>query len=135
MQFWPLKKSPGGFVKEKVAVEEHAGGADIATAVKVRSKQKQKPKKQPRYHVVLWDSNDHSYYYVIRMLGELFRHPLEQGYQLAHEVDKSGKAIVLTTTLEHAELKRDQIQAYGKDGMIDRCQGSMFATIEAVPED
>ncbi len=114
-------------------MEEQSGGADVAVAVKVRKKHKRKPKKQPRYHVILWDSNDHSYYYVIRMLGELFRHPLEHGYKLAREVDTSGKAIVLTTTLEHAELKRDQIHAYGKDGMIDRCAGSMQATIEPVP--
>jgi ATP-dependent Clp protease adaptor protein ClpS len=36
----------------------------------------------------------------------------------------------LTTTKEHAELKRDQIHAYGRDGLIERCKGSMWATIE-----
>ncbi len=49
------------------------------------------------------------------MLLELFGHPPEKGYQLAQEVDNSGRAILLTTTKEHAELKRDQIHAYGKD--------------------
>ncbi len=38
--------------------------------------------------------------------------------------------IVLTTTREHAELKRDQIHAYGKDALIAACKGSMWATIE-----
>lgn len=93
-------------------------------------KKKSKPKKLPPYHVVLWNDDDHSYAYVIAMLQELFGHPLEKGYQLATEVDKRGKAIVLTTTKEHAELKRDQIHAYGKDKVIKSCKGSMSATIE-----
>ena len=40
--------------------------------------------------------------------------------------------LVLTTTKEHAELKRDQILAYGKDDHIRGCTGSMHSTIEAV---
>jgi ATP-dependent Clp protease adaptor protein ClpS len=39
--------------------------------------------------------------------------------------------IVLTTSKEHAELKRDQIHAYGPDAYIPRCKGSMSATIES----
>ena len=38
---------------------------------------------------------------------------------------------MLTTTKEHAELKRDQILAYGKDDLISNCKGSMHATIES----
>ena len=87
--------------------------------------------------MILWDDQDHTYAYVIVMLQELFGHPPTKGFQLAHEVDLRGKAIVLTTTLEHAELKRDQIRAYGKDIILDECRGSMYATIEPAlgPED
>lgn len=92
----------------------------------------QRPKPQPRYNVILWDDSDHSYEYVIQMLKELFRFPIERGFQIAKEVDTSGRAILLTTTREHAELKRDQIHAYGKDQYIERCQGSMSATIEPI---
>ncbi len=95
--------------------------------------QKQKPKLQPRYHVILWDDTDHSYDYVITMMKAVFRHPIEKGYQIAKEVDSSGRAICLTTTLEHAELKREQIHSYGKDEHITRGKGSMSATIEPVP--
>ena len=38
--------------------------------------------------------------------------------------------VVDTTTMERAELKRDQIHAYGPDPRIPRCQGSMSAEIE-----
>jgi len=93
------------------------------------------PRRQPRYNVVLWNDDDHTYAYVIVMLMELFGHPPEKGYQMAKEVDTTGRVIVLTTTREHAELKRDQIHAYGKDAMISQCQGSMWATVEAVEEE
>ncbi len=92
-----------------------------------------KPKRQPRYHVVLWNDDDHTYEYVIRMLQDLFGHPPEKGYLLAKEVDSQGRVIVLTTTREHAELKRDQILAFGKDKLIARCKGSMSASIEPEP--
>lgn len=95
-----------------------------------RENKKNKPKRQPRYHVVLWNDEEHTYHYVITMLRQLFGHPSERGMQLAREVDLRGKAIVLTTTREHAELKRDQIHAFGKDDLIAGCKGSMSASIE-----
>ncbi|TWU27063.1 ATP-dependent Clp protease adaptor protein ClpS [Novipirellula galeiformis] len=101
---------------------------------KVDHRKKPKAKKQPRYSVVLWDDSDHSYEYVVLMMKSVFRHPIETGFQIAKEVDNSGKAICLTTTLEHAELKRDQIHAFGKDELIARCKGSMSATIEPINE-
>ena len=100
-------------------------------------KQRQKKterKRQPKYNVILWDDKDHSYDYVVLMMKDLFHHPIETGFQIAKQVDKGGKACCLTTTLEHAELKRDQIHAFGKDELIARCKGSMSATIEPVPE-
>jgi ATP-dependent Clp protease adaptor protein ClpS len=93
-------------------------------------KEKGKPKRQPRYHVLLWNDDDHSHGYVIKMLKELFGHPTERGMQLAVEVDTRGKAIVFTTTMERAELKRDQIHSYGKDADIKGCKGSMSSSIE-----
>lgn len=83
----------------------------------------------PRYHVILWDSDDHTFEYVQQMLRELFGHETQQCVKLAKTVDEEGRAVVLTTTLEHAELKRDQIHAYGKDEERGT-KGSMSATIE-----
>lgn len=105
-----------------VAVEE--------PLVRVTPKSRQKPKRQPRYHVILWDDNDHSYEYVIVMMHQLFGHELEKAFMIAKEVDRSGRAICLTTTKEHAELKCDQIASFGRDELIPRCKGSMTASIE-----
>jgi len=112
--------------------------SDDATITKPKpSRQKRprdadRPEPQPPYNVILWNDNDHTYIYVIKMMTALFGYTYEKGYQIAQEVDKQGRAIVLTTTKEHAELKRDQIHAYGKDQLLDSCKGSMSATIEAV---
>ena len=113
---------------ESVVVEP----VEIEAVPKKKSEERRKPKRQPRYNVILWDDDKHSYAYVVVMMKELFGHAFEKGYQIAKEVDTRGQAIVFTTTREHAELKRDQIHAYGKDDLIDGCQGSMWSTIEPV---
>ncbi|MBA3390602.1 MAG: ATP-dependent Clp protease adaptor ClpS [Actinomycetota bacterium] len=95
-----------------------------------REKNKRKTKRLPPYNVVLLDDDDHSYEYVILMLKKVFEHPVEKGYKLAQEVDATGRVVVATTHLEHAELKRDQIQNFGPDPFIPRCKGSMSATVE-----
>src|SRR4051812_26958469 len=94
-----------------------------------REKEEQKTKRQPPYNVVLLNDDDHSFDYVIAMLQQLFGHPREKGYQMAYEVHTRGRVIVATTSMERAELKRDQIHAFGPDPLIPRCKGSMSATI------
>ncbi len=101
------------------------------TLVKPASSQ-HKPKQQPRYHVVLWDDDDHTYEYVMQMMKALFGFPTEKGFEIAKKVDTEGRAICLTTTKEHAELKQEQIHSFGKDARIARCAGSMSASIEPI---
>lgn len=91
---------------------------------------KPKPRQQPPYHVILLDDDDHTYEYVIEMLGKVFGHPVEKAYLMADEVNASGRVIVDTTTMERAELKRDQIHAYGPDFRSAGCKGSMSSVIE-----
>ena len=91
-----------------------------------------RPKQQPRYNVILWNDEDHTFDYVIDMLQELFGFPPEKGFTIAVNVDEDGKSVCLTTTLEHAELKRDQIHAFGNDTLVAQCKGSMSATIEPI---
>ena len=81
-------------------------------------------------NVVLLDDDDHSYEYVIVMVQELFACPIEKAFEIAKAVDTDGRAVCLTTHKEHAELKRDQILAFGKDPLIAGCKGSMSAIIE-----
>ena len=101
-----------------------------STTTRPKEKGKQKTQRLPPYNVVLLDDDDHSCEYVILMLKTLFGPPPEKGYKMAVEVDATGRVVVATTNLEQAELKRDQIQAFGPDPFIPRCKGSMSATIE-----
>ena len=95
------------------------------------TEREERTQRQPPYNVVLLDDDDHTYQYVILMLQELFAYPPEKGFQMAEEVDTTGRVIVLTTTKEHAELKQDQIHAYGPDPFSSKeCKGSMTAIIE-----
>lgn len=82
------------------------------------------------WNVVLLDDDEHSYEYVIRMMQELFGHTLERAFKVAETVDNEGRVVCLTTHKEHAELKRDQILAYGRDPIMEESQGSMSAIIE-----
>lgn len=84
----------------------------------------------PRWQVVLLNDDDHTYEYVIEMLVKLFQHTIETAYRMACEVDKAGRVVVDTTSKERAELKRDQIHAYGADWRLPRSKGSMSAEIE-----
>ncbi len=91
------------------------------------------PRLAPRFNVVLLDDDDHTYEYVIEMLGKVFGMAAERAFQHAREVDTTGRTLVFTGSLEVAELKRDQVHAYGADWRIPRCKGSMSAEVEEAP--
>jgi ATP-dependent Clp protease adaptor protein ClpS len=97
---------------------------------KPKRRPRNKTKKLPPFNVVLLDDDDHTYAYVIEMLHNVFGYEVEKGFKLAEEVDRNGRVIVFTTHKEHAELKRDQILAFGTDFRIEACKGSMSAVIE-----
>ncbi len=101
-----------------------------STTTRPREKKVQKIEGLPPYDVILLDDDDHSFEYVVRMLKTLFGHPLKKGYRMAVEVHTTGRVVVATTNLEQAELKRDQIHAFGPDPLVPRCKGSMSATVE-----
>ncbi|MCL4741276.1 MAG: ATP-dependent Clp protease adaptor ClpS [Phycisphaerales bacterium] len=105
---------------------------EVATTTQTRPSAADKPEtKQPRlWNVVLLDDDEHSYEYVIAMMQRLFAHPKERAFQIAKRVDSLGRAIVLTTHREHAELKLQQIHGFGADPFVASCRGSMSAVLE-----
>lgn len=112
------EQSPGG------------GASATATAIKPKASLQKRVDRMPPWNVVLLNDDDHTYEYVITMVQEVFAHGLEKSFQIAKTVDKDGRAILLTTHKEHAELKRDQILGYGADRLVAGCRGSMSAIIE-----
>jgi len=85
----------------------------------------------PNHHVILLNDDDHTYEYVVEMLGKIFGYGVEKAFGMARTVDTAGRVVVWTGALETAEFKRDQIHAYGADWRIPRCAGSMSAIVEA----
>jgi ATP-dependent Clp protease adaptor protein ClpS len=84
----------------------------------------------PLYNVVLLDDNDHTYEYVIEMLGAIFLLPVEIAFRHAVEVDTTGRTVVMTCERAQAEFGRDQILGYGADPRMPRSKGSMTAIVE-----
>ena len=106
--------------------------ASPQTGTTTGTKTESKPEtKQPwLWNVVLLNDEEHTYEYVIRMVQQLFKHPVNKAFLVAERVDKDGRAICLMTHKEHAELKRDQIHAFGRDPLMQVSKGSMSAIIE-----
>ena len=83
-----------------------------------------------RYHLVLLDDDDHSYAYVVEMLGRLFGYGKEKAFAIAAMVDGQGRAMVETADYDRVSRDQRRIHDYGPDPRIERCSGSMSALVE-----
>jgi ATP-dependent Clp protease adaptor protein ClpS len=88
---------------------------------------------EPRFHLVLMDDDEHSYAYVVDLLGHVLGYGPEKAFALACVVDSTGRAIVETADHECVLSHQRQIHAFGPDPRIPRCHGSTSAIIEAAP--
>ena len=126
--------------KPPVAANAEESGGGVAAPEKPPAKEKAKAKpstekkekvdKLPPWNVVLLDDDQHSYEYVIEMLGKVLHHGQQMAFKMAQEVDEHGRVIVFTGHREVAELKREQLVSYGSDPRIASCQGGMSAILE-----
>jgi ATP-dependent Clp protease adaptor protein ClpS len=82
------------------------------------------------YHVIILNDDEHTFDYVIEMLQAVFGFPHATALAHTMEADATGSSIVLTTSLEEAEQKRDQIHAYGPDWRMPNSRGSVVALVE-----
>ncbi|HEY4330633.1 MAG TPA: ATP-dependent Clp protease adaptor ClpS [Phycisphaerae bacterium] len=93
-----------------------------------------KNKREPNYHVIIWNDEEHTYEYVIVLLMKIFGHSEAAAYNITWEVDKKGKGIAYTCHKELAELKCEQILGFGADPLMKESKGPIRATIEPAPE-
>jgi ATP-dependent Clp protease adaptor protein ClpS len=82
------------------------------------------------YHVIILNDDEHTFEYVIEMLQAVFKIPYATAFAHTMEADGTGSSIVLTTNLEEAEQKRDQVHAYGPDWRMPNSRGSVAALVE-----
>jgi ATP-dependent Clp protease adaptor protein ClpS len=85
------------------------------------------------YQLILLDDDDHSYPYVIEMLGKVFGYGKEKAFALACLVDSEGRVTLETASHDQVTRHQSQIHGYGADPRIERCHGSMSAIVERVP--
>ena len=102
----------------------------IATVVEPEVTEETKTRRMPPYNVVVLNDEDHTFEYVIEMLVKLFAHSLARAKDLTWEIHSRGRAIVYTTHKEKAELKRDQVLAFGADPRLSRSKSSLRCYIE-----
>lgn len=74
-----------------------------------------RPRRMPRYVLIVENDEHHTYPYVIEVLQKTCGHDRQRAYQLTNQVHFRGQAAVWTGPLEHVELKRDLIRGYGPD--------------------
>ena len=79
----------------------------------------------PPYNVVILNDEEHSFPYVIELLIKLFRHSLPKAEELTLRIHVTGRTIVYTTHKELAELKHDQVIAYGPDPRMAISKGPL----------
>jgi ATP-dependent Clp protease adaptor protein ClpS len=82
------------------------------------------------YHVIILNDDEHTFDYVVEMLQAIFQFPSATALAHTMEADATGSSIVLTTSLQEAEQKRDQIHAYGPDWRLPHSRGSVAALVE-----
>ena len=93
----------------------------------------QQTRRLPPYNVVILNDEEHTFPYVIELLIKIFRHPLPKAEELTLRIHTTGRAIVYTTHKELAELKRDQVIAYGPDPMMKESKGPLRCYVEPAP--
>jgi ATP-dependent Clp protease adaptor protein ClpS len=105
------------------------------TAPRSKTATETRTKRLPPFNVVVLNDEEHTFDYVIELLTKLFGHPLTAATELTWRIHRSGRAVVYTTHKEKAELKRDQVLAYGPDPRMDISKGPLGCYIEPAPVD
>jgi len=82
------------------------------------------------WRLVLLDDDQHTYEYVIEMLGTIFGYGPEKSFALARLVDTQGRVTLMSGTRDECEAKQSQVHAYGADHRIPTSRGSMSAILE-----
>lgn len=108
--------------------------APAQTPAPAAAKPKSEPAKPWLWHVVLLDDQEHTYQYVVRLAQEVFGHDEDRAWAIARTVDTEKRAVLMTTHRELAELKREQVLAFGRDPLMTTSKGPMGVVLEPAPQ-
>lgn len=118
-------------------ITEDATSVVVLAAPKEQTKAEPRTetRRQPPYNVVILNDEEHTFEYVIELLRKLFAHSKAAAEGLTWRIHNEGRAVVYTTHKEKAELKRDQVLAYGPDPRMAISKGPLGCYIEPAPTD
>ena len=88
---------------------------DTLTLPKPTKRKKQKPKREPKYHVVLWNDDYNTMYRVVEILTRVLGISVEQANQYMLEAHTMGQTIIFTGSLTQAEMIKDKIIGHAPD--------------------
>jgi ATP-dependent Clp protease adaptor protein ClpS len=107
----------------------------VVVEPKRRTSEQTNTRRQPPYNVIIVNDEEHTFDYVIELLCKLFKHALPTSESLTWSIHLNGRAVVFTTHRELAELKREQVVAYGPDPRLNGSQGSLQCYVEPAPSE
>lgn len=113
------------------AVDEPVVTVQTAPTRKRQDDTETKTRRQPPYNVILLNDEEHTFDYVIELIMKVFGHAKPVAEELTLRIHQKGRAIVLTTHRELAELKREQVLAYGPDPRMSVSKGPIGCVLEA----
>ena len=86
----------------------------------VEPEQRERTRILPPWKVLLWNDDHNEMLYVVRsILKAVPGVSRTQALAIMLEAHNSGKAVVTTCPLEHAELYRDRLQSFGLTSTIE----------------
>jgi len=90
-------------------------GEAVQTITLPKQRKKRKPKKEPKFDVILWNNDYTTFEYVILILVSILGISVEQAFNFAVEVHNTERAVIFTGSLSQAELIKDKILGFAPD--------------------
>lgn len=107
---------------------------DTIVRPRERTREENKVRRVPPYHVILENDDYHSIEFVIDVLRKSLGYTNERCVKLTLLAHHSGRAVVWTGPKEVAELKAEQIRTFHEIREVDGAKlGPLGCTIEPAP--
>jgi ATP-dependent Clp protease adaptor protein ClpS len=82
---------------------------------KLDEKVEQKVSHLKMWHVILMNTDHHTFEFVVKLLMTIFNKDFDEACALTQAIHKQGQAICETTHKERAELLQEKVKGYGAD--------------------
>ena len=108
----------------------------LDTLIRPKKKKRNKPRRESRYNVILWNNDYSTAEHVVRILMRVLGVSFTQAFVMMSEAHSTGQAIIFTGSLSQAECVKDKILAHAPDqDSPANCEPTrLIASIQKVQE-